>query len=283
MNCVQRQEQMLSYLSGTLEPAEAEEMRRHLSQGCPKCIGALAEARATLHHLPLLLEPVPPGSSARDRLLRRLQDETSRPPGGSGGGASQGPSKPGMVFRWRPVAAAAACALLAFGATYAFMGLRISETKREIASLHSGIDELERKATGFERVAEEFRRASRGFDEFMGVVRSSALEVVMLEGAESNPDAWGRLFWDREQNVCHVITHALSPAEDGSTYRLWFETDDNQRIAGGVFDIDDSGKGRFSISVPEEAAEQVRMLISYGASEAPDESDGPVLLGSLRF
>ncbi len=282
MNCAQCQDQVLSYLSGTLEPAEAEEMRRHLNRGCPRCIGALAEARATLHHLPMLLEPIPPGSSVRERLLRRLKDEASSPSGAGGGAPEDGP-KPDRVFRWRPVVAAAACALLAFGVTYAFMSLRISETRREIAALNSGIDELERQATGLERISEEFRRASRGFDEFMGVVRSSALEVVMLEGAETNPDAWGRLFWDREQNVCHVITHALSPAEDGSTYRFWFETDDNQRIAGGAFDIDESGKGRFSISMPEDAPENLRMLISYGASEVPGENDGPVLLGSLRF
>jgi len=286
MNCMQRQEQMLSYLSGTLEPAEAEEMRRHLSQGCPKCIGALAEARATLQHLPLLLEPIPPGSSAKERLLRRLNEPQRQPPhqpkGDSGGVAGSSPI-PGRVFRWRPVAAAAACAVLAFGGTYAFMGHRLSETKREIASLHSGIDELGKKATGLERIAEEFRRAGRGLDEFMGVIRSSALEVVMLEGAGSHPDAWGRLFWDREQNICHVITHALSPAEDGSVYTLWFEINDKQRIAGGAFNIDESGSGQFSISVPEEAPEQIRMLISYGAPDAPDASDGPVLLGSLSF
>lgn len=281
MNCGQRQENMLSYLSGTLEESEAAELRSHLAEGCPRCIGALAEARATLQHLPLLLEPVPPASHARERLLKRLS-EAKRNDLPSAGGATNEP-RPTPVFRWRPVLAAAACAAFAFAATYAYMNLRIQDTKEEIAALHDGIDELQNEATGLERVAEEFRRASRGVEEFMSVVRSSALEVVSLEGAESHPDAWGRLFWDREKNICHVITHALSPAEDGRTYRYWFETEDQQRFSGGDFNLDSSGRASITLSLPEDPPERLHMKISYGPAEQASESNGPVLLGSLRF
>lgn len=272
---------MLPYLSGTLDDVEAEDMRAHLAQGCPSCIGALAEARATVQHLPLLLEPVPPGSQVRERLLKRIDEAKGN--GSTSIGGTKSEPKPRPAFRWRPVAAAVVCAALAVGATYATMQMRISETKREIASLHGGIDELEERASGLERVADELRRASRGFDEFMGVVRSSALEVVSLQGAESHPDAWGRLFWDREQNVCHVITHALNPAEEGRTYRLWLETDENERIAGGEFNIDDNGRARISLSLPGDTPERLNLTISYGPAETQNDSDGPVLLGSLRF
>lgn len=281
MTCGQRHENMLCYLSGTLDEAEAAELRAHLAEGCPRCIGALAEARATLQHLPLLLEPVPPGSQARQRLLERLSEAKGKGPLPARRAANEPSPKP--AFRWRPVLAAAACAAFAFGVTYAYMSLRIEDTRKEIAALHSGMDELQEEATGLERVAEEFRRASRGFDEFMGVVRSSALEVVSLEGAESHPDAWGWLFWDREKNLCHVITHALSPAEDGRTYRYWFETEDRQRFSGGDFNIDSSGRASISLSLPEDPPERLQMKISYGPAEQTSESEGPVLLGSLRF
>lgn len=283
MNCGQRQELMLPYLAGSLDESETVEMRRHLAEGCPSCIGALAEARATLQHLPFLLDPVSPDEGARDRLFKRLptatpQETKPEPVDGSDGNESSE-----RAFRWRPVGLAAACAVLAFGATYALMSVRIHETEQEIAALQGGITELEEKASGMERIAEEFRRASKGFEEFMGVLQSSALEVVSLQGAESNPDAWGRLFWDRERNVCHVVTRSLSPAEEGRTYRLWFETEDEQRFAGGEFDVDESGNGVLSISIPEDLPQRLRMSISYGPQDSPEESDGPILLGAISF
>ena len=45
---------MLLYVTDGLEPAEAQELRAHLASGCPQCAGALAEAQATVGHLPMV-------------------------------------------------------------------------------------------------------------------------------------------------------------------------------------------------------------------------------------
>src|SRR5262245_16596096 len=63
---------MLDYLTVCLDATEQEELRRHLASGCPACIGALAEAQATLAKLPLALDPVTPPPAVKQRLMDRI-------------------------------------------------------------------------------------------------------------------------------------------------------------------------------------------------------------------
>src|SRR5258706_12032724 len=72
MNCEQRRDLMPMLLLDGLEPAEAAALRAHLAGGCIRCASYLAEADATLNHLPYSLDPVPPAAEARDRLMARI-------------------------------------------------------------------------------------------------------------------------------------------------------------------------------------------------------------------
>ena len=81
LTCEQRRDLMLCYLSGLLDPAEAQELRQHLTGGCVACSAALAEAQATLAALPLALEPIAPSPAARQRLMDRIAAQES--PAGS--------------------------------------------------------------------------------------------------------------------------------------------------------------------------------------------------------
>ncbi len=72
MTCEERKDLILEYAAGALSPAEHDELRAHLVSGCPSCAGALAEAEATLAHLPLALPGDAPPKSARDRLMQRV-------------------------------------------------------------------------------------------------------------------------------------------------------------------------------------------------------------------
>jgi anti-sigma-K factor RskA len=68
---------MLLYVTDGLEPSEQQELRAHLAGGCPACAGALAEAQATVPHLPMTLPRSTPPASARDKLLSRVAADVS--------------------------------------------------------------------------------------------------------------------------------------------------------------------------------------------------------------
>ncbi len=102
---------MLLYVTDSLEESERIELRAHLSSGCPKCAGALAEAQATVAHLPMALDPQQAPKSARDRLLSRVVADKS---------AASAPSAPRARPGWFLRTAAAACigAIVAFAVVY---------------------------------------------------------------------------------------------------------------------------------------------------------------------
>ena len=47
MNCAERKDLILLYAFDQLEPAEETSLAAHLREGCPRCVGELAAARAT--------------------------------------------------------------------------------------------------------------------------------------------------------------------------------------------------------------------------------------------
>src|SRR5438552_9512135 len=63
---------MLLYVTESLDESERAELSAHLASGCPACAGALAEAQATVAHLPMTLPQQQAPKSARDRLLSRV-------------------------------------------------------------------------------------------------------------------------------------------------------------------------------------------------------------------
>ena len=92
---------MLLYVTDGLKPAETQELRAHLASGCPRCAGALAEAQATVAHLPDALPKVTPPASARDKLLSRV----------AAGGSTQSPRR----STWSRLAVAACIGALLSG------------------------------------------------------------------------------------------------------------------------------------------------------------------------
>ena len=75
MNCAVGEDEMLLFAADALDADEREELRRHLSAGCPRCAGSLAKAEATLAHLPGAIDLVAPGPEVWDRLVARIAAE----------------------------------------------------------------------------------------------------------------------------------------------------------------------------------------------------------------
>jgi len=79
MTCNERQDWMLLYAIDGLDPIEQQETRAHLSTGCPRCAGALAEAHATAGLLALASPPVAPSIRVFERLMARVESDLHPP------------------------------------------------------------------------------------------------------------------------------------------------------------------------------------------------------------
>lgn len=114
MTCGQRQDLILAYAAGALEPAEAAELRAHLATGCSQCAGALAEAESLLAELPAALEPVTPPESIWANIESRLNEA---PQEKSMKIAPASSKRSGWRLVWTSLVSAAASAAIVFFAT----------------------------------------------------------------------------------------------------------------------------------------------------------------------
>lgn len=112
----------------------------------------------------------------------------------------------------------------------------LQATREELASKAAKVEELERVIAATNRTIQ--------------VLRTRKLIVASLEGGESQPGAWGRVFWDQENQVWHFYAAGLRPAGLGKTYELWFITADQAKVPAGTFDVNAAGEGVLIVPVP---------------------------------
>jgi anti-sigma-K factor RskA len=126
---------MLLYVTDGLDAGERAELVAHLASGCPACAGALAEAQATVAHLPLVADQVMPPKSARDKLFARVAAGVSQPVR--------------KARRWMSLAVAACIgAILAGGAVWVTLQKQLAPIKASQLQLVSLTSQTQPKARG---------------------------------------------------------------------------------------------------------------------------------------
>jgi hypothetical protein len=287
MTCDQMKDLILFYAGGAAEPAERATVERHLLDGCPVCAGRLAEARAVLAPLPLMLAPVVPAPAVRDRLMARVATPGSQPIASleaqrhpapqpdratvvpfPSGGATRGPSGRAGAEGVPPLGArdSAQSVDMRMGGAAGYAGSSRSRSwlvpaiAAGLAAAIGGLgvyipmhrDTLLLQA---ELATQASRMLSLESDvknaaSTVRMLRSPAVQVVSLGGAET-PQAAGRIFWDRPRGEWRFYAADLKPPGPGRTYELWFITADQKKIPAGTFNVDASGEGELVVKVPE--------------------------------
>jgi hypothetical protein len=148
------------------------------------------------------------------------------------------------------VAAAALAAGLAGLATY--FGVTTPLARERAAALA----ERERLARAVDLRDGEIRRlegeAARQA-ETVRMLRSPEVQVVPLRGG-AQPEASGRLFFDRARRRWYFHASGLRPAGPGRTYELWLVDAAQQKLPAGLFDVDARGEASIEVAVPETAS-----------------------------
>ena len=237
MNCEDRNDLLLLYAADALEAAERETLRQHLDSGCPRCAGSLAEAEATLAHLPMAVDPVQAPASVRERLMQRAAADVAGAGEAVAPAIAPSPARRSFAEIWlRPALAAGLGGLITY--------LAISVPMERAQQI------LEERLVDQEGEIRELRSEVRGAAEHIRVLTAPSIQIVSLSGTDAQPDARGRIYWDRTQETWHVYTAGMDPAGPGKTYQLWFITPDQEKISAGTFQIDLSGEATLEVSVP---------------------------------
>jgi hypothetical protein len=199
------------YVLGALEPDEVEQVELHL-EGCSMCRALVEEERRVVRALPYLAEPRPVPLSARQNLLKRVEEEAT-------------PARPS---RWKVLlpsgrsgwiaAATAAVLALVFAVNSFQMQGEIEQRDREISERQNEIAEV--------------LGSSRGW-------------TTSLEG--SAPGAGGGIIVDPTTNAAILVVNGLEQPEEGHIYVVWM-VDDGEHVNVGNLAVDDNGSGQLYIT-----------------------------------
>lgn len=227
MTCSERRDAIFLLEADQLEGDERAEIRAHLQSGCPRCLGAFAEARAAYASLALELDPIEPSPSVRERLLARiavpnvvtLTRRTSTRP------------------EWRRMAIAAGVAgLVAFGAG------RLTTPSGDTALA----DELAVAQRELARLANESDRSRA----VLGVLASPDVSLVDLSGGALGFRGAARMYWDYETRGCYLRATEMRKPEPGEGYVLWFTDLSGAPLRGGVIEVNEKGEATLLTEMP---------------------------------
>jgi anti-sigma-K factor RskA len=265
MTCDQRAELFLPLVLGTLDETESAALHSHLASGCPRCTGSLAEAEATLAHLPLALDPVAPSAAVREKLLRAIAVPERR---GDAPFTPAARTRPRMWAWGVPALAAAAAAILTFVVVDA-------SRRRDLSMLQARIDAQSAEISVLQARADESSHLNR-------LLTAPQLLMVSLGGHGDASEAWGRVLWEREGGTWDLYTRRLPPAGRDRTYELWLITDDDRKVPAGTFDVDTEGSGMLRLEIPEGVGTIVAAAVTDEPAGGSAQPTGTIrLLGAI--
>jgi anti-sigma-K factor RskA len=251
MTCEERRDALFLLAAEELDAPERDEQRAHLASGCPRCLGALAEAQAAVARFAAELPPVEPPDSVRRALAARIALETRLPELQT----LEAPSSPRSDWRTLALAAGLA-ALLAGGAT-------ALATRSRVASV--------------ELVASERDRA-------LDVIGSRYMRSVEISGPALGFQGRGLLYWDYHSGGCYFRATQMQPPEAGKVYVLWFTDSDGAPLRAGVLEVSRRGEATLLTEMPRQIDTTGEVQVTVESNAAVEQPTAqPVLHGSLSF
>lgn len=213
MTCDDRKDLLLLYAGDLMEPAERDALRAHLMAGCPVCVGALAEAEATLAQMITAVTPMTPPTGAIDKLMMRVGPSTA-----DAARVARTESQAGPRIEPRPESRRSSpwvASLLAAAAAVAITsGLWMYVT-----------------------------RDARSF------WRSTNLATVAM-ASPTQPNARGQVVWDRDSHQWKVTVSNLGPTAAGREYELWVIPAGGAPIRSQTFQVAGDGASTLVVSLP---------------------------------
>jgi len=280
MTCEERRDILIPFLLGSAEPAEAAEFQAHLARGCPLCAGALAEAEATLHQLPLALKTIAAPAGAWESIESRLSLREQLEPGtDSVPAVLTAPfTPPKRSTAWIGWAVAAAVAI-AIGIPLWNAQQQLASDKNQIATLRSQtesikdlqgkVDDLNTQLTTLRNQNEQNRLQLASYQQEVDLMMHADSFAV---ASPEQKDAQGRLFWDKNGKTLTLCVSKAQNIPDGKTYQLWILPKDGKPIPRETVSPDKSGLLMLTTKIPDDAAAFTGAAVTIepaGGSQTP--------------
>ena len=213
-----------SYVLGALDGDDLRRLEQHLEGGCEQCDEELYRSSQDLETLADATLRVEPSEHLRARILRAATQDS----------VTAESSTIAPRFSFMRVAAAVTAIVLTWS-LWTQIQLR-QEMDLLLTSSEETGRRLEAVRTELDVAQSRLRRTALA----TRIVASPRMRSVVLAGLEGAPQASAQTLIDPEQSRAVFYASHLAPANEGTTYQLWFIAAGTP-VSAGIFDVDPEG------------------------------------------
>jgi len=225
-----------AYVLNALEGEELREFQQDLIEANPERRNIYDEMRWVALHLPLASEFVEPPSYVKENILRAIQTQPSPRAENMLGKAAKffGLIKPQVAL-----AVSLALLVIIVGLSYYTFFLRevVRQRDQQLTALQADLS-LQRQQ--FIALQNELTRK----EEFLKILQSPKIDVVIMGGLEISPTGYGKIIWDPERKSAILQISNLPPVPKDKDYQLWV-IKGQKPVSAGVFSLTDPEKESF--------------------------------------
>lgn len=231
------------YVLDTLDEAERKEFEQLLDNASEEERSLYQNMRSVSNQLAFTVKGNEPNPDIKEELMSRIRSDTgtieqTEAPAAKEVTKETEESK--NDFDWFSFTIAASFALLIITLSLIFYSFSLNS---EINELESDIEQQETQIT-------ELEGDLREKEELLSILGASEVEIVQLRGMEANPDGYGKVIWNENQQLLLQASN-LPAVSQGREYQLWVLTADNP-ISAGVFAVNEETNNFFQFDLTED-------------------------------
>ena len=246
----QFEELCAGYVLHSLDAEERDQFEQMLGDATDEQQRLYQELWSAANQLAFSVQESEPSSALKERIMDTVRAEAD------GQGASitsieeEEPATPDKKedessFNWPALAAAASFALLIVSLSLLFYSFNLSS---EITDQETVIADQKTTITELETELQQK-------EEMLAILGSRDVDMVVMAGLEVNPNGYGKVLWDSEQQQALLQVSNLPAVPQDKDYQLWIIRN-NKPVSAGVFAVHDTSNNFFKIEEMAKADEQ---------------------------
>lgn len=223
------------YVLGALSEEDKRTFEQMLDDASPEQLEIYRQMVRIKDDLSLAADPMEPSADLFDKILDdipRSSDSTesaSTETSQSGSDSSSANILPMWTFK---VAAAVLLAGVLGLALYSQQQTSLVDQKEtQISVLQSELEQQNQLLTQLET---ELDRK----EELLAILESREVNLILMAGQETNPDGYGKIIWDPENERALLQVANLPEPADDEDYQLWLIKDQQSPVSAGVFNFE---------------------------------------------
>ena len=232
------------YVLGALSEEKKRTFEKMLDEATPEQMEIYRQMVHIKDDLALGAKPMEPSDDLFDDILDEISND--KPPDSSPGKIKDNEDQSGSDSSGRilPSWTFKAAAVILFASMLGLLlytqqqTTLVDQQDTQISVLQS---ELEQRNELLTRLETELERK----EELLAILESREVNLILMAGQETNPDGYGKIIWDPEnERALLQVANLPEPAED-KDYQLWLIKDQQSPVSAGIFSFEQSSSDLF--------------------------------------